>query len=102
MSLEEYTKTTWKIIDPPSPTPCKKDEVIKISGPSANVSVICSGSHKYENGVYQDSSDTIENDVYVISFVKKNPYQIKCSLKGPQGGSWTADDNAGGYGNGGE
>jgi hypothetical protein len=104
MPFDEFTKRTWKVTD--STTQCQADEIVYISGTEKEVTVQCGKSHPYGTAMYfspkDERGERIERkDEYTITITAKEPwYEITANFSGGAGGSWTAEDNTGGAGDG--
>lgn len=109
MPYKDFTDRTWVVCRSDTPTRCKVDEIITFSGPENDVTVQCNQDHPYGPGKYFPEHDkngeriegTLELDRYRITITDTVPkYRILAAFAGVVGGSWTAEDNIGGSGDG--
>jgi hypothetical protein len=103
MPFEDFTERPWKVLVSNVPERCQKDETIFISGTKENVKVQCTEKHAYGAGEYfeQEPEKIERKDEYTIKIVARQPkLRITATFWGLAGGSWTAEDNTPGPGDG--
>ncbi|HEX4966646.1 MAG TPA: hypothetical protein VF173_37900, partial [Thermoanaerobaculia bacterium] len=96
MPFEDF-KRTWKVTVSNSPQ-CEGDDTVVISGVEKAVKVTCFGKDKTYSleGAYDELTNRIKGEGFGIGL------QIMYEAEGqtPITGSWTAEDTAGGGGDG--
>ena|SRR5436305_4907708 len=102
MPFNDFTDRDWKVCKSDAPDRCQKDEIVSISGTEKNVKIECGQKHAYGEGKYFEKPERIERkDDYKIEIVARQPkHKIQATFGGLAGGSWTAEDNTPGPGDG--
>jgi hypothetical protein len=103
MPFKDFTERPWKVYHSNVPERCQKDEIVSISGTERNVKVECDHKHAYGAGEYfEEEPERIERKgEYTIKIVARNPkHRITATFSDLVGGSWTAEDNTPGPGEG--
>jgi pantothenate kinase len=103
MPFEDFTKRPWKVRESDVPERCQVEEIVSITGTKENVKVECSEKHAYGPGEYfEQEPERIERKgEYTIKIVARQPrHRITATFSDLVGGSWTAEDNTPGPGDG--
>jgi|GEM_PF-5965860 len=109
MPYKDFTDRTWKVCQSDAPTRCQVNEIVTFFGPENDVTVQCNKDHPYGPAAYFPENDkngeriegTVELEKYKITITDTVPkYRILAAFTGVVGGSWTAEDNTGGSGDG--
>jgi len=96
MPLEDFTSKTWTVKTSDSKT-CVAEDTVEIYESRGALVIKCGGKILHENGSYNEKTNKIEVDGTEIIRLQ---IEYVGGTATPIGGSWTAEDTAGGVGGG--